>query len=117
MAEITAEEMNQLMEAQVELAQGMEAAGPPIEEATTTEALQTLFAAAGNGQVKHILADHYFTSSLRRLWVYAGGTWRYRNVTDVEEQGLAQVGFASDKVDAWWDSSNILKTLRCWKSF
>jgi hypothetical protein len=117
MTEVTGEEMRQLEEAQAELAQSMEAAGPPVEEMAATEALETVFSAAGSGQVKHILMDHYFNSALRRLWVYAGGAWRYRNVTNIEEQGLAQVGFASNKVDAWWDSSNILKILRCWKNF
>lgn len=117
MTEVTAEVERQLVEAQAELAQSMEAAGPPVEEMAATEALETVFAAAGGGQAKHILLDHYFTSALRRLWVYASGAWRYRNVTNIEEQGLAQVAFASDKVDAWWDSSNILKTLRCWKNF
>ena len=117
MTEVTGEEMKQLAEAQAELAQSMEADGPPVEEMAATEALETVFAAAGSGQAKHILLDHYFTSALRRLWVHAGGAWRNRNVTNIEEQGVAQVAFASDKVDAWWDSSNILKILRCWKHF
>ena len=117
MTEVTAEVEQQLVEAQAELAQSMEAAGPPVEEMAATETLETLFAAAGSGQAKHILLDHYFTSALRRLYVHAGGVWRYRNVTNVEEQGLAQVAFASDRVDASWDSSNILKFMRCWKNF
>lgn len=117
MTEVTGEEMKQLAEAQAELAQSMEAAGPPVEEMAATEALGTVFGAAGSGQAKHILLDHYFTSALRRLWVHAGGAWRHRNVTNIEEQGLAQVAFASDRVDSIWDSSNILKMLRCWKHF
>ena len=117
MKEVTAEVEQQLVEAQAELAQSMEADGPPVEEMAATETLKTLFGAAGSGQAKHILLDHYFTSALRRLWVHAGGAWRNRNVTNIEEQGVAQVAFASDKVDAWWDSSNILKILRCWKHF
>lgn len=117
MTEVTGEEMKQLAEAQAELAQSMEAAGPPVEEMAATEALGTLFGAAGSGQAKHILLDHYFNSALRRLWAHAGGAWRYRNVTNIEEQGLAQVAFASDRVDAWWDSSNILKIMRCFKHF
>ncbi len=117
MTEVTGEEMKQLAEAQAELAQSMEATGPPVEEMAATEALETVFAAAGSGQAKHILLDHYFTGALRRLWVHSGGAWRYRNVTNIEEQGLAQVAFASDRVDSWWDSSNILKIMRCWKNF
>jgi len=117
MNEVTAEVERQLAEREAEIAQSMEAAGPPVEEMAATETLETLFAAAGSGQAKHILLDHYFTSALRRLYVHAGGVWRYRNVTNVEEQGLAQVAFASDRVDASWDSSNILKFMRCWKNF
>jgi len=117
MTEVTAKVEQQLVEAQAELAQSMEADGPPVEEMAATEALGTLFGAAGRGQAKHILLDHYFNSALRRLWAHAGGAWRYRNVTNIEEQGLAQVAFASDRVDSWWDSSNILKIMRCWKNF
>lgn len=117
MTEVTAKVEQQLVEAQAELAQSMEAAGPPVEEMAATEALGTLFGAAGSGQAKHILLDHYFNSAIRRLWAHAGGAWRYRNVTNTEEQGLAQVAFASDRVNAIWDSSNILKMLRCWKNF
>lgn len=117
MTEVTAEVEQQLVEAQAELAQSVEAAGPPVEEMAATQALGTVFGGAGSGQAKHILLDHYFTSAFRRLWVYSGGAWRYRNVTNVEEQGAAQVAFASDRVDAWWDSSNILTLMRCWKHF
>lgn len=117
MKEVAAEVEQQLVEIQAELAQSMEAAGPPVEEMAATEALGTVFGGAGSGQAKHILMDHYFTSALRRLYVHAGGAWRYRNVTNIEEQGLAQVAFASDRVDSWWDNSNILKIMRCWKNF
>ncbi len=120
MTDVTIEVEQQLVKAQAELAQSMEAAGPtgpPVEEMAAMEALGAVFAAAGSGQAKHILLDHYFTSALRRLYVHAGGAWRNRNVTNIEEQGVAQVAFASDRTDAWWDSSNILKILRCWKHF
>lgn len=117
MKEVAAEVEQQLVEIQAELAQSMEADGPPVEEMAATEALGTVFGAAGSGQAKHILMDHYFTSALRRLYVHSGGAWRYRNVTNIEEQGLAQVGFASDRVDASWNSSNILNFMRCWKNF
>jgi hypothetical protein len=117
MTEVTGEEMKQLAEAQAELAQSMEEAGPPVEEMAATEALGTVFGAAGSGQAKHILLDHYFNSATRRLWIHAGGAWRRRDISNIEEQGLAQVAFASDRVDAWWDSSNILKIMRCFKHF
>jgi hypothetical protein len=79
------------------------------------EMAESAFGAGGSGTAKHVLLDHYFASLHRRLWAYAGGAWRGRNVSNTEEQGLAQVAFASNRVDAWWDSSNKLTILRCWK--
>jgi len=118
MKEVTRGEMQQLAKAQAELAQSMEAAGPPVEEMAATEAFETVFGAAVSGQAKHILLDHYFTSTRRLLWIHAGGGWRHRSIGNIEEQGAVQVAFASDRVDAWWDSSNnILQILRCWKNF
>ena len=73
--------------------------------------------AAGSGQVAHVLLDHYFTSSMRRLYAYAGGGWRYRNVAATDEQGVAQVAFSSTRVDAWWDGANTITIMRCWKTF
>jgi len=117
MAEVTAQEMQQLEAAQAEL-ESMDAGGPPVlAEVAALEAAEPAFAAAGSGKAKHVLVDHYYTSSLRRLWVHAGGQWRYANVTSTEEQGLAQVAYASNRVDAWWDGSNKLTTMRCWKNF
>lgn len=116
MAEVSAEIMQQLEQAQAELAQSMEAGGPPAApEVAVPEAAETIFGAAGSGQAKYVLMDHYFTSSTRRLWAHAGGGWRYANVSNTEEQGLAQVAFASNRVDAWWDTNNKLTILRCWK--
>jgi hypothetical protein len=118
MTEVTGEEMQQLVQAQMALAQSMEADGPPIEEAmAATGAVETAFGAAGCGKVKHLLLDHHFASLLHGLWAHADGVWRYRNVTKTEEQGVVQIAFASDRVDACWDSSNKLTTLRCWKHF
>lgn len=116
MAEVSAGIMQQLEQAQAELAQSMEATGPPVAaEVAAPEPTEPTFGAAGSGQAKHVLMDHYFTSSTRRLWAHAGGGWRYANVGTAEEQGLAQVAFASNRVDVWWDSGNKLKTMRCWK--
>ena len=118
MAEVSVELMQQLEQAQAELARSIEAGGPPVAaEVAAPEIAEIRVGAAGSGKANHVLVDHYFTSSLRRLWVYAGTGWRYRNVTNAEEQGLAQVAFASDRVDAAWDSGNRLTMLRCWKHF
>jgi hypothetical protein len=117
MTEVSADVMQQLEQAQAELAQTMEAGGPPVAAEVAVPGIpQVTVGAAGSGQANHVLVDHYFTSSLRRLWAYAGGAWRYRNVSNTEEQGLAQVAFASNRVDAWWDNNNVLSLLRCWKN-
>ena len=118
MMEVTREEMQQLVQAQMALTQSMEADGPPVEEAMgTMQAVESAFGAAGSDTAKHLLLDHHFTSSFRSLWAYAGGAWRHRQVTNADEQGLAQIAFASDRVDACWDSSNKITILRCWKNF
>jgi hypothetical protein len=119
MTEISAEVLQQLEQAQADLMQRELTSGPPTapEAMMQPAAAGTLFGAAGSGQAVHVLEDHYFTGSLRRIYVYAGNTWRYRNVTDAEEQGLAQVLFGSTRVDAWWDDSNVITMLRCWKTF
>ena len=116
MEEISAEVMQQLEQAQAELAEGMEAEGPLVAtELLAPAAAEIMFGAAGSGRAKYALLDHYFTSSFRRFWLHAGGAWRHRNVTNTEEQGIAQVAFASDRLDGRWDSDNRLTTLRCWK--
>ena len=118
MEEIPREIMAQLEQAQVELSQTFEAAGPPVvAEMTTTEVAATNFGAAGSGQAKHVLTDHYFTGSTRRLWAHSAGAWRSRNVTNVEEQGIAQIAYAANRVDVWWDTNNMLTLMRCWKNF
>ena len=116
MLEVSTEVMQQLEQAQAELAKSVEAAGPPVAaEVAATQTAEIAFGAAGSAQAKYLLVDHYFTTTLRRLWANAGGVWRYRNVSNTEEQGLAQVAFASNRVDAWWDNNNRLTILRCWK--
>lgn len=113
MAEISAEVMQQLEQAQADIANTLEAQGPPVEVVLTADAV---VGAAGSGVSKHVLLDHYFNSSTRRLWAHSG-EWRHRNVTTAEEQGVAQVAFLADRVDVWWDSNNSLTMLRCWKNF
>jgi hypothetical protein len=117
MAAVTDEIMNQLKAAQAGL-ESLGAGGPPVvAEVAAMETAAPAFAAAGSGQAQHVLVDHYYTGSLRRLWAYAGGQWRYVNVTSAEEQGLAQLAYAANRVDAWWDGNNKLTLMRCWKNF
>jgi hypothetical protein len=117
MAEISSQILNQLEQAQAALAQLVETTGPPVaSEVAIPAATPELVGAAGSGQAQHVLVDHYFTSSLRRLWAYSGD-WKYVNITDAEEQGLAQVAFAATRVDVWWDDQNRLRQIRCWKTF
>jgi hypothetical protein len=117
MPEVNAEIMQQLEQAQAKLAQSVEVEGPSAApEVIASTSAEPTFGAAGSGQAKHVLLDHYFGSSFRRLWAYAGGAWRHANVTNTEEQGLAQVAFAANRVDAWWDNNNKLTILRCWKN-
>lgn len=118
MEEIPKEILEQLEQAQVELAQSFEAAGPPVTaEMTATEVAAPIVGAAGSGQAQHVLMDHYFTSSTRRLYAHAGGAWRFQNVGNIEEQGIAQIAYAANRVDVWWDNNNRLTVIRCWKNF
>jgi hypothetical protein len=118
MAEVNARVMQQLEEAQERFAATVTAAGPPVLAAVTApQDVMGSVGAAGCAQAQHVLVDHYFTSALRRLWVYASGDWRYRDVTNLEEQGLAQVAYVATRVDACWDVNNLITFLRCWKTF
>lgn len=118
MAEISAEVLQQLEQAQADLAVSYEAEGPMVEANVLAQAAaEPVFGAAGGGPAKHVLLDHYFNSTTRRLWAFADAAWRYRNVADADEQGVAQVAFLADRVDAWWDASNVLILIRCWKTF
>lgn len=116
--EISAEVLRQLEMAQAQLAQNMEAGTPPVSPVPGTCAgTPQVFGAAGSGIAKHVLVDHYMTSSSRRLWAYAGNAWRSRAITNTDEQGLAQIAYAANRVDVWWDSGNNLTIVRCWKTF
>ncbi len=115
---ISAEVMRQLEQAQAELAETLVAAGPPLPaEMTIPEIAEPPVVAAGCAKADHLALDHHFTRTLRRLWAFAGGGWRFRDVGSTEEYGLAQVAFAADTVLACWDASNHLTMLRCLKSF
>jgi len=118
MNEIGPDILHQLELAQAEIDQGTLAVGPPVAtETSISVSSQTVFGAAGSGTAKHVLLDHYMSGSVRRLWTFVDNAWRYQNITNVEEQGVAQVAFAASRVDAWWNTNNQMSLLRCWKIF
>jgi len=118
MAEVSGEVMRQLEEARARLAATAVTAGPPILTALTeVRAPETPVGGAGSATAQHVIVDHYFTAGVQRIWAYAGGEWRYRDVTHVEEGGIAQVAFVATRVDTAWDASNVISVLRCWKTF
>ncbi len=89
----------------------------PLPTELSMEAAGPLSAAAGCGTAQHLMMDRYFTSPLRRILAYAGGSWRYRNVTATEEAGLVQVAMAADQILVCWDTGNQLTQVRCVKTF
>ncbi|MCK5607503.1 hypothetical protein KAR91_36810 [Candidatus Pacearchaeota archaeon] len=118
MAGPNAEIMKKLQLAQAELEQSIEAIGPLVGIEDMVPSIGEIdIGASGQGQANHVIVDHYFVGSLRRIWAYASGAWRFVNITFTEEEGLAQIAFCSDRIDAWWDSGNKLTKLRCWKHF
>ena len=68
----------------------------------------------GCGFAKHILVDKYFGGAVR-LWAYAGGQWRYKNISDADLAGIAQELFAADKVYVCWEKNQITM-VRAWKT-
>lgn len=115
MAEMTAEIIHQLEMAQARLGTGtlqapalapVAAAGPAVVTGT-----------AGGGTVQYVLVDHDPGGAFRRLWAYCANAWHYRDVTNADEQGIAQVAYAANRVDAYWDANDQITLLRCWKNF
>jgi len=116
MAEVTQQELLQLEQAQAQL-DSFSAGGPPVAtQVAAFEAAEPTFGAAGSGTAKHVLVDHYFTSSARYMWAHVG-KWRNHSIGNAEEQGLAQIACASNRVDVWWDGNDKLTIMRCWKHF
>lgn len=68
----------------------------------------------GSGYAEHVLVDKHF-SGLVRLWAYVDGKWRYRNISDAELAGIAQVLFAATRVRVYW-YKNEIRTIQPWKS-
>lgn len=116
--EISPTIMQQLEEAQAQVAAGTTLAGPPVApEVSATDTGVFGFGASGSGQAVHVLLDHYFTSTSKVLYAFAGNSWRHALVSPDDEQGIAQVAFSADRIDAWWNDSNKVTVLRCWKTF
>lgn len=72
--------------------------------------------AAGNGTAKYLLLDHFFGGANGTFWTYDGATWRAAGTGEpADEQGMAQVAFAANRVDMWWDGNDAVTIVRCWK--
>ena len=72
--------------------------------------------AAGSGTAKYLLLDHFFGGSSGTFWTYDGSTWRAAGTGEPsDEQGFAQVAFAANRVDMWWDANNAVTVVRSWK--
>ena len=116
MEEISSEVMQELEEAQAQLAQQSIIEGPPVQEKELMqEKVGQTFEQAGSGTAKHILVDYYFTSSHRRLWVYANNSWRNRLVNDEALKGIVQTAFEAKSVSVWWNANNQITLMRCRK--
>jgi len=61
---------------------------------------------AGNATAKYVLLDHFFGGATGTFWTYDGTTWRAANTGEpADEQGMAQVAFAANRVDIWWTTT------------
>ena len=71
---------------------------------------------AGSGTAKYLLLDHFFGGGTGTFWTYDGTTWRAAGTGEPsDEQGFAQVAFAANRVDMWWDANNAITIVRSWK--
>jgi hypothetical protein len=92
-------------------------APPPQRTAERAHAAQADQApAAGSANAQYLLLDHYVGGSYGTLWAYASGAWHSSTTNEPgDEQGVAQVAFASNAVEADWNNTGQLWLLRCWK--
>jgi hypothetical protein len=92
-------------------------APPPQRTAERAHAAQADQApAAGSANAQYLLLDHYVGGSYGTLWAYASGAWHSSTTNEPgDEQGIAQVAFASNAVEADWNDTGQLWLLRCWK--
>lgn len=93
------------------------AAPPPQRTAERAHAAQADQApAAGSANAQYLLLDHYVGGAYGTLWAYASGAWHSSTTNEPgDEQGVAQVAFASNAVEADWTDTGQLWLLRCWK--
>ena len=116
--DISAEVMQQLEAAQAAVVSSTTPEGPPVATEVQPGSGDVFgFSASGSGQVTQVLVDHYFTGTSKFLWARAADAWRHAPLTSDDEQGIAQVAFSADRIDAWWNDSNKGTVLRCWKTF
>ena len=96
---------------------GPPAAPPPEQTAERAHAAEADQApAAGSANAQYLLLDHYVGGSYGTLWAYASGAWHSSTTNEPgDEQGVAQVAFASNAVEADWNDTGQLWLLRCWK--
>ena len=96
---------------------GPPAAPPPEQTAERAHAAEADQApAAGSANAQYLLLDHYVGGSFGTLWAYASGAWHSSTTNEPgDEQGVAQVAFASNAVEADWTDTGQLWLLRCWK--
>jgi hypothetical protein len=96
---------------------GPPAAPPPERTAERAHAAEADQApAAGSANAQYLLLDHYVGGSFGTLWAYASGVWHSSTTNEPgDEQGVAQVAFASNAVEADWTDTGQLWLLRCWK--
>lgn len=88
----------------------------PKEPTTAVAAAPDGSPAAGNGTAKYLLLDHFFGGANGTLWTFDGTTWRAAGTGEpADEQGVAQVAFAANRVDMWWDANDAVTIVRCWK--
>jgi hypothetical protein len=72
--------------------------------------------APGSANAQYLLLDHYVGGSYGTLWAYASGAWHSSTTNEPsDEEGIAQVAFASNAVEADWNNTGQLSLLRCWK--
>jgi hypothetical protein len=95
---------------------------PPVRFAkqptTAASAAVGLAPSAGGATAKYLLVDHYFGGSTGTFWAYDTGTSQWYGAVESEpgdEQGIAQVAFAANRVDVNWNADNALTLARCWK--
>ena len=102
---------------QAPLAYAQSTAPPPERTTERAHAAQADQApAAGSANAQYLLLDHYVGGSYGTLWAYASGAWHSSTTNEPgDEQGIAQVAFASNAVEADWNDAGQLWLLRCWK--